>query len=317
MSEETDLNSLQKLAVKCQITEFHVNKCTHVLQVNSHRQPKSNHFPLLSSFAGRVNRRPLWGHPTFSIRKPLSGSSRNRLSVAGKPPPAKAMAGTVVVFDFDRTILDGDSDNWVVTEMGLAQLFSELRSTMPWNSLMDRMMMELHSQGKTPSDIARCDLRIISDANKFFIEKILERHDVSGCFSHITTNPTFVDEDRRLRIVPYHDLSSPHGCNLCPPNMCKGLVIDQIRASDSENGRRRFIYLGDGGGDFCPTLRLAEGDHVMPRKNYPLWKRICSNQTPINAEIHEWSNGEELEKILLHLINTTAEEISFSNSPQS
>lgn len=84
----------------------------------------------------RVNRRPLWGHPTFSIGKPLSGSSRNRLSVAGKPPPAKAMAGTVVVFDFDRTILDGDSDNWVVTEMGLAQLFSELRSTMTWNSLM-------------------------------------------------------------------------------------------------------------------------------------------------------------------------------------
>lgn len=245
------------------------------------------------------------------------------------------MAGTVVVFDFDRTILDGDSDDWVVTEMDLTQLFAELLPTMSWNSLMDRIMMELHSQGKTPLDIAKClqrapihpsiiaaiksahdlgcDLRIISDANKFFIEKILEHHDVSGCFSHITTNPTFVDEDGRIRIVPYHDLSSPHGCNRCPPNMCKGLVIDQIRASDSENGRRRFIYLGDGGGDFCPTLKLAKGDHVMPRKNYSLWKRICSNQTLIKAEVHEWSNGEELEKILLHLINTSAEEISISN----
>lgn len=46
------------------------------------------------------------------------------------------MAGIVVIFDFDRTIIDGDSDNWVVTEMGLTQLFNDLRSTVPWNSLM-------------------------------------------------------------------------------------------------------------------------------------------------------------------------------------
>lgn len=91
-------------------------------------------------------------------------------------------------------------------------------------------------------------------------------------------------------------------------------MIDQIGACASENGRRRFIYLGDGNGDFCPTLRLAKGDHVMPRKNYPLWKQICGNLTLIKAEIHEWSNGEELEEILLHLVNTTStEEISLSN----
>ncbi|KAM6583395.1 hypothetical protein CsatB_010397 [Cannabis sativa] len=246
------------------------------------------------------------------------------------------MAEAVVVFDFDRTIIDGDSDRWVVTQMGLTQLFEELRPTLSWNSLMDRMMLELHSQGKTPSDIAEClhkapihprivaaiksahtlgcDLRIISDANQFFIEKILEHHDLLGCFSQIDTNRTVIDEEKRLRIFPYHDLSSPHDCNLCPSNMCKGLVIDQIRAFAAESGRRRFIYLGDGSGDYCPTLRLSKGDHVMPRKNYPLWKRICSNQTLIKAEIHEWSNGEELEKILLHLINTrTTEEITIDN----
>lgn len=41
-----------------------------------------------------------------------------------------------MVFDFDRTIIDGDSDNWVVVEMGLAELFNQLLYTMPWNSLM-------------------------------------------------------------------------------------------------------------------------------------------------------------------------------------
>ncbi|KAK9947922.1 hypothetical protein M0R45_003517 [Rubus argutus] len=235
------------------------------------------------------------------------------------------MAGTVVVFDFDRTLIDDDSDWWVVTEMGLTQLFNELRSTMSWNSIMNIMMRELHLQGKTSKDIKEClkrtpmhpqvtaaiksahasgcDLKIISDANQFFIESILEYHGLLGCFSQIVTNPSSVDGDGRLSIFPYHDpVSSSHGCNLCPSNMCKGQVFDQFLASASGNGRKRYIYLGDGRNDFCPTLKLVEGDHVMPRKDYPLWDRICSNRMLIKADIHEWSDGEELAKILLHLI---------------
>ncbi|KDP33737.1 hypothetical protein JCGZ_07308 [Jatropha curcas] len=251
------------------------------------------------------------------------------------------MTRLVVIFDFDRTLIDGDSDSWVVTQMGLTPLFNRLRSTLPWNSLMDRMMKELHSQGRTVGDITEClnqtplqppviaaikaahalgcDLRIISDANQFFIEKILDHHGLLGCFSQITTNPSLEDGEGRLRIFPYHDLSSPtHGCNLCPSNLCKGLVLEQIHASISRNERTRFIYLGDGSGDFCPSLKLGEGDYVMPRKKYPLWNRIRSNPSLIKAEVHEWSSGEELEKILLHLINTISskENIRSSNSNQ-
>lgn len=46
------------------------------------------------------------------------------------------MAGIVVVFDFDKTIIDCDSDNWVVDELGATDLFNQLLPTMPWNSLM-------------------------------------------------------------------------------------------------------------------------------------------------------------------------------------
>ena len=81
-------------------------------------------------------------------------------------------------------------------------------------------------------------------------------------------------------------------------------MIDQIQASDSESGKKRFIYLGDGNGDYCPTLKLGESDYVMPRKNYPLWNRICSKPMLMKAQVHEWSTGEELERILKHLIDT-------------
>ncbi|PRQ45527.1 putative inorganic diphosphatase [Rosa chinensis] len=237
------------------------------------------------------------------------------------------MAGIVVVFDFDNTIIDCDSDNFVVDGLGATDLFNELLPTMPWNSLMARMMKELHSRGKTIEDIVEvlrttpihhrivaaikaahalgCDLRIVSDANVFFIETILKHLGLEECFSEINTNPGYVDEEGRVRISPFCDFtSSPHGCSLCPPNMCKSVIIERIQASIE--ARKRMIYLGDGVGDYCPSLKLREGDFVMPRKNFPLFDKICQNPLALKAEIHEWTDGEEFEHILLNLINTIA-----------
>lgn len=250
------------------------------------------------------------------------------------------MAGnTIVVFDFDKTIIECDSDNWVVDELGASDLFNQLLPTMPWNSLMDRMMKELHEQGKTIEDIVEvlkrtplhprvvpaikaahalgCDLRIVSDANLFFIETILEHLGLREYFSEINTNPSYVDEQGRLRIFPFHDFNKcSHGCTTgtCPPNMCKGVIIERIQDSVAAEGNKRIIYLGDGAGDYCPSLKLKEGDFVMPRKNFPVWDLISKNPLLIKAKIHEWTDGEELEKILLSLIETisTDEQAAFT-----
>ncbi|MBA0774799.1 hypothetical protein Gotri_009983 [Gossypium trilobum] len=153
----------------------------------------------------------------------------------------------------------------------------------------------------------RCDLKIVSDANTFFIDTILEHHGLQECFSEINTNPGFVDEQGRLRIFPHHDFTkSSHGCDhpSCPPNMCKGIVIEKIQASLSmEDQKKTIIYLGDGLGDFCPSLKLGDGDFVMPRKDFPVWDLICKNRSLIKAQIYEWSDGEEFKSVLLRLIS--------------
>lgn len=243
------------------------------------------------------------------------------------------MAGIVVVFDFDKTIIDVDSDNWVVDELGATDLFNQLLPTMPWNSMMDKLMNELHSQGKTIEDIEEvlkrvpihpwvvpaiktahsfgCDLRIVSDANMFYIETILKHLGLRDYFSEINTNPGYVDEEGRLRIQPHHDFhTSSHGCtNPCPPNMCKGMVIEKIQSSLSVEGmKKKIIYLGDGVGDFCPSLKLKEGDYMMPRKDFPVWELICKNWAFVKAEIHEWSDGEELKRVLIGLIDKISTE---------
>ncbi|KAK4852917.1 hypothetical protein QYF36_001105 [Acer negundo] len=242
------------------------------------------------------------------------------------------MAGrVVVVFDFDKTILDCDSDNWVLDELGVNHLFTQLLPSMPWNSLMDRMMMELHSRGKTTEDIAHClkqapfhpriisafksahsagcDLKILSDANVFFIETILKHHGLLDCFSEIITNPSLVDNEGRLGILPYHDFKScSHNCNICLPNMCKGLVMEKIMkisCESSKGKKKRFIYVGAGSADFCGGLKLVEGDILMARNKFPVWDLIISsNPLSIKAHIHAWNDGEELGIGLVNLINT-------------
>ncbi|CAO2194535.1 unnamed protein product [Urochloa humidicola] len=238
------------------------------------------------------------------------------------------MAGIIVVFDFDKTIIDVDSDNWVVDTLGFTDLFDRLLPTMPWNALMDAMMAELHASGMTlDGDVAAalraapihpraaaavrqayalgCDLRVLSDANAFFIDTILEHHGLRGCFSEVNTNPSRVDAaSGRLRIGPYH--AAGHGCGVgtCPPNMCKGLVLDRIlrEAAAAEGGRKRVIYLGDGRGDYCPMLRLGREDVVMPRRGYPVWDLICEDPARVQAEVHPWADGAEMEATLLGLV---------------
>ncbi|KAH7523803.1 hypothetical protein FEM48_Zijuj06G0050800 [Ziziphus jujuba var. spinosa] len=240
------------------------------------------------------------------------------------------MEGAVVVFDFDDTIIDGDSDKWVVDELDLNHLFAQLLPTLPLNFLMDRMMMELHVRGKTIEEIADClkqvpidpsivsaiksahasgcDLRILSDANMFFIETILKHHGLLNYFHEIISNPSSVDGEGKLRILPYHDFtSSSHSCNICPPNMCKGLVMERIRASVSAEGiKKKLIYVGDGTPDFCAGLKLEEGDYLIPRKNFPIWEVICTKPMLIKAKIYEWSNWEELASVLIKTTTKTS-----------
>ncbi|CAN0877996.1 Inorganic pyrophosphatase 2 [Linum grandiflorum] len=157
-------------------------------------------------------------------------------------------SGVVVLYDFDETIVGVDTDYWLIDEFGYTDLADQLRPDVPWNSIIDRMLKEIQEHGKkTIDDIVAvlkripilprvvssiksahdlgCELRIVSDSNVFFIEKVLENLGVRRYFSEINTNSGFLDDQGRLRVAPYHDFTkASHGCTLCPPNMCKVII---------------------------------------------------------------------------------------------
>lgn len=90
-------------------------------------------------------------------------------------------------------------------------------------------------------------------------------------------------------------------------------MVEKIQ--ESMSSEKRMIYLGDGVGDFCPCLKLKETDIMMPRKGFPVWDLISENKKLIKGEIHEWTDGDELEHVLIHLIKSIIEDEK-SNSSQ-
>eukprot|EP00640_Fibrocapsa_japonica_P003693 CAMPEP_0113945050 /NCGR_PEP_ID=MMETSP1339-20121228/38455_1 /TAXON_ID=94617 /ORGANISM="Fibrocapsa japonica" /LENGTH=298 /DNA_ID=CAMNT_0000950447 /DNA_START=26 /DNA_END=922 /DNA_ORIENTATION=+ /assembly_acc=CAM_ASM_000762 len=97
----------------------------------------------------------------------------------------------------------------------------------------------------------------------------------------------------------------PHGCSLCTDNICKGSVLDgllqEAKAKGTEFGR--IIYVGDGGGDFCPCTKLRETDIVMARvkedgKPFALLDKIEKSRqglhdNSVQAVVYTWSTGIE------------------------
>jgi pyridoxal phosphate phosphatase PHOSPHO2 len=157
---------------------------------------------------------------------------------------------------------------------------------------------------------------ILSDANHHYIDVILQHHDINSSFIEIATNGSRVEstessssiggvtvsgEMTRLRIYPHQSIEAPHSCSLCPQNLCKGNVLDKWR---EEHSFSKVVYIGDGGGDFCPVVRLKAGDVALCRRNYTLHK-MCIAATSevasdavaghrVEAHVVEWSNGQDI-----------------------
>lgn len=64
----------------------------------------------------------------LSRKRHLAASNKIRMRMA-----AASNGAPLVVFDFDKTIVDCDSDNWVVDALGATRRFDEFLRHLPWN----------------------------------------------------------------------------------------------------------------------------------------------------------------------------------------
>lgn len=236
--------------------------------------------------------------------------------------PEKVTRRTLVVFDFDHSLLEEDSDTFGVLSLNpeLRKRMDTLKNEMQWTDMMDFVYGELHKSGVTEEQIRAAlmkapmhpstiralhlanrngaDLMVLSDANTFFIECILEANNIKHLFKSIIANPGQI-EAGRLRIQRYYPNTFKHDCiNPCTVNLCKGMELTKI-LQDRQH-YEQVVYIGDGANDFCPITKLTSADFALPRKNFALENVIAQRHpTTINlqAALMPWSTGDDLFRI--------------------
>jgi len=249
------------------------------------------------------------------------------------------MAGSsLVVFDFDWSLVNENSDTWVIKVLTpeLVKYMETLRADQAggyykqWTKLMDHLVSKMmqdenitleqlnkalesipvFAETITAIKLAQnngAQLAILSDANEHYINIIL-KHLGIDCFPMIVTNLATVEQFEEnksvLRISPFQPLDEPHNCDLCPSNLCKGQVLrNWLNAASYE----RVIYVGDGRGDFCPSMLLSESDFILCRNSWALHTSLTSAQPPPQAKILPWDTGEDILHVFRSLFPLTNE----------
>ncbi|XP_037553551.1 pyridoxal phosphate phosphatase PHOSPHO2 [Nematolebias whitei] len=230
----------------------------------------------------------------------------------------------LVVLDFDHTVVDDNSDTWVLKCLPGQTLPDCLKNSYRkghWTEHMGRVMSYIGDQGISPERVrgvmetipltsgmaelltfisknkSTIDCIVISDSNSIFIDWILKATGLQEAVDLVFTNPAWFNESGFMEVECYHS----HDCDKCPVNLCKRRVLELYVSDQTESGTpyERVIYVGDGGNDLCPTSFLRERDVVMPRKGYTLEKLLAKLKTQegdpsVGAEVIVWSSGSDI-----------------------
>ena len=81
--------------------------------------------------------------------------------------------------------------------------------------------------------------------------------------------------------------------------MCKGDELDAyLSRNGGKEGFERIVYIGDGGNDFCPLLRMRKGDLALVRKGFELEGRVREEgkRFGLNVDVKYWEQAWQIDE---------------------
>ena len=231
----------------------------------------------------------------------------------------------LVVFDFDHTIVDANSDIHVnkLFPSDEQRLIAEKNCSQfkCWTDRMQEIFRYLQKHQIKENDYAQnmqemvltngfshlieylhslpnSHLIIASDSNLFFINTILKHNNLDQAFKDIFTNPAYFSQDEQCLIIQQYGQQT---CSTCPSNMCKREIVERyLRSKFTEE--TPVIFIGDGHNDVCAAKYLKKGDLVCARSGYRMAKELKQEEElgthKLQAEYFEWNDGKDIEDFI-------------------
>ncbi|KAH9083854.1 phosphatase phospho-type [Lactarius deliciosus] len=217
----------------------------------------------------------------------------------------KQVERQLIVFDFDWSLADQDTDRWVfeVLAPDIRRSLKDIKDDFEWTDLHPAMVRGVKTikAATKPQTTFLC----LSSANSVFISTILESKGLQDLFTEIVTNPAEWDPSGLLKLRRHIDPDGPqHNCPAPAPQVVKLDAFLKRSGTDYD----RIIYVGDGSNDFCPVLRLRSQDMVLCRRHRTLERRIAleGERLGLKCQVRYWAGAWEVEEIFKQLPETVA-----------
>ena len=210
----------------------------------------------------------------------------------------------LVIFDFDQTIIDKDSE-FSLVEKYAQNLYKEKNGDLyvkdHWIEFNNYIYTKIVENGYTYEDVKKYyqslklspkmeelfnylrqnrhkfETIIITGNNAQVVDIVLSSHGIKDCFDHILCNKAIYDEKNIFKIWAINQ--KYEHCENDKPFLCKSLFFEDF-IKDKKNCYDKIFYIGAGKNDFCLSKKLGINDIVFPRVNYSLYKiffgrKIC------------------------------------------
>ena len=225
-----------------------------------------------------------------------------------------------IIFDFDKTIIDKDTDEQVKTLLNqdivknLEQKY--FNNEVNWTKHMNEIYKEIEKTGINIKDILETvnklslnsefnllfdyleknknifELNIISSANKLLIESILNKNKIN-LFKNIIAFPYEIKNN----LIIQKDIGLNNDCEFCSGDICKSLLF-----KNNFDINQKIIFICDGWNDYCLAKNLKKNDILCTRKNYKLYKMLNNNKYKISCQNYCFENGKDIINLLEKLI---------------
>lgn len=219
----------------------------------------------------------------------------------------------LAVFDFDQTIINGDSDAAARGLIDPPNLIPDRQNFPDWTQYMQQVFNTIKNINISAEKILdvvsslnpivgmpevmkefyknNVEIIVASDSNSLFIHNWLKRNKLSRIISCIYTNPAEI-VDGLIKIEPY---TLQRTCGSCTKNMCKGTIVKEHKLKSNKVYSKTF-YFGDGKNDLCPVMKLTPNDIAFPRSGYTLDNLLKSHAA--QADVIPWCTGNDIYEYL-------------------